>query len=130
MKLSAEFPRQSHVRAAAFSLLITLSMPRARAEGSISYKYEDYREAGGRINVQTQGAQIEQTLGTEMRLKLEGVIDAIAGATPDGRPAPAGSNQVPLTPLHERRKAWSAEFSRQFPRVNLALGFANSRESD
>jgi hypothetical protein len=32
--------------------------------------------------------------------------------------------------MHERRKAWNGEFSRQFARVNLALGFANSRESD
>jgi hypothetical protein len=37
---------------------------------------------------------------------------------------------VPLSNLTERRKAWSAEFSRQLPRVNVALGFANSRESD
>jgi hypothetical protein len=130
MKLSADFPRQSRVRATAVSLLLALSLPRARAENGISYKYEDYREAGGRIGVQTQGALIEQSLGTEMRLKLEGVIDAIAGATPDGRPAPAGTDQVPLSELHERRKAWSAEFSRQFPRINVALGFANSRESD
>jgi hypothetical protein len=58
------------------------------------------------------------------------VIDAIAGATPNGQPAPAGSDQVPLSKLTERRKAWNAVFSHQFARVNLALGAANSRESD
>src|SRR5438105_2621327 len=115
MKHSADFPSPSRVRAAAFSVLLSLVLPRARAETGISYKYEDYREAGGRIAVQTQGALIEQGIGTEMRVKFEGVIDAIAGATPNGQPAPAGSNQVPLSTLHERRKAWSADFSRQFP---------------
>jgi hypothetical protein len=65
-----------------------------------------------------------------MHLKVEGVIDAIAGATPNGQPAPAGSDQVPLSNLTERRKAWSATFSRQFKAINVALGASNSRESD
>lgn len=106
-------------------------MPRAsRAEDAVSYKYEDYREAGGRIAVQTQSAYLEKDLGNDARLKVEGVIDAIAGATPNGQPAPAGSDQVVLAPMEERRKAWNAELSRQFARVNIALGAANSRESD
>jgi hypothetical protein len=112
-------------------LLVWLAPRAARAENSLSYKYESYREAGGRIAVQTRGTVIEQDLGTEMHLKLEGVLDAITGATPTGVPAPAGSDQVPTTDLHpERRKAWNADFSRQFPRINLAIGIGNSRESD
>jgi hypothetical protein len=110
---------------------LLLSGPRpGRAEDFISYKYADYRESGGRIAVQTQGVLIEQDLGTEMQVKLQGVIDAIAGATPTGQPAPAGSDQVPLFEIADRRKAWNADFSRQFPRLNLDVGFANSRESD
>lgn len=103
----------------------------ARAENSLAYKYEGYDESGGRISVQTRGAYLEQDLGTEMHLKLEGIIDAIAGATPSGAPAPAGSDQVATSDLHyERRKAWDASLSRQFARVNVAVGGANSRESD
>jgi hypothetical protein len=110
---------------------LSLASPRLGwAEGSVSYKYSDYREAAGRVAVQTQNALIEQDLGTEMHFKLQGVVDAIAGATPNGQPAPAGSDQVVLAQLYERRKAWNADFSRQFPRCNLALGVANSRESD
>jgi hypothetical protein len=120
----------STFRAVAFSALLVWLAPRARAENSIAYKYSDYRESGGRIAVETQGAYIEKDLGTEMHLKLEGVLDAITGATPSGQPAPAGSTQVPLSQLHERRKAWNADLSRQFSRVNVALGFGNSRESD
>lgn len=112
-------------------LLVWLAPRAARAENSLSYKYQSYREADGRITVETSGTVVEQDLGTEMHLKLEGVLDAITGATPSGVPAPAGSNQVDLSELHpERRKAWNANFSRQFPGVNVALGVGNSRESD
>lgn len=113
------------------ALCLLLSHPRsARAENSLSYKYEDYRESDGRIAVKTQNALVEQDLGPDMHLKVQGVIDAIAGATPNGQPAPAGSDQVVLSNLHERRKAWNADFSRQFPALRLDLGVANSRESD
>src|SRR3972149_3506592 len=110
---------------AGLAVWLVLVSPRlARAEEFITYKYEDYREAAGRIAVQTQSALVEQDLGTEMHLRLQGVIDAIAGATPNGQPAPAGSDQVVLAQLHERRKAWNVDFSRQFPATNLALGVA------
>ena len=104
--------------------------PRARAENSVSYKYADYREADGRIAVRTYGAHVEQDFGTATHLKLEGVIDALAGATPNGQPAPAGSTQVPMSRMEDRRKAWNGSLGRQFSRVNVALGAANSRESD
>ena len=124
------FPVSAPRAAALAALLIFLSPRAARAEDSVSYKYEDYREMGGRIKVETQGAYVEKDLGTEMKLKLQGILDTIAGATPNGQPAPAGSDQVQLVEMHERRKAWNGEFSRQFPRTNVALGFGNSRESD
>ena len=110
--------------------LVWLSPRLARAEDSVSYKYMDYRESGGRIAVQTQSALVEQDLGTDLHVKVSGVIDAIAGATPTGQPAPAGSDQVVLADIHDRRKAWNLDFSRQFPSTNVALGFAHSRESD
>jgi hypothetical protein len=110
---------------------LALALPRSgRAEDALSYKYEDYRESGGRIAVQTQSAHLEKDIGTDAKVKIDGVIDAIAGATPNGQPAPAGSDQVVLAPMTERRKAWNAEFSRQFSRINIALGGASSRESD
>lgn len=112
------------------TVLACLSPRAARAENAISYKYEDYRESGGRIAVKTQGAYLEQDLGLDSKIKLEGVLDAIAGATPTGLPAPVGSDQVPLTHMDERRKAWNADVTHQFQRVSLDFGFANSRESD
>jgi hypothetical protein len=112
------------------AILAWLAPRGVRAENSISYKYEDYRESGGRIGVKTQGAYLEQDLGADSHLKVQGVLDAIAGATPNGQPAPAGSDQVPLTQMHERRKAWNADASHQFKAINVDFGFGNSRESD
>ena len=37
---------------------------------------------------------------------------------------------MPLSKLTDRRKAWNADFSRQFSGINIALGVGNSRESD
>ena len=112
------------------TLLAWLAPRAVRAENSLSYKYEDYRESGGRIGVKTQGAYAQQDLGLDTHVKVQGVLDAIAGATPNGVPAPAGTDQVPLTEMHERRKAWNADVSHQFSRVGLDFGFGNSRESD
>ena len=123
--------RSQSARAAGVAALALWLSPRAaRAEDVIRYKFQDYQELGGRIAVQVHGAAIEKDFGPSMHLKVEGVIDAIAGATPNGQPAPAGSDQVPLSNLTERRKAWSATFSRQFKAINVALGASNSRESD
>lgn len=110
--------------------LFLLSPRDSRAETVAAYKYQDYQESNGRIKVQAQSALIEQTLGTEARLKFTGVIDAIAGATPTGQPATTPGGAVPLTNIDDRRKAWTLDVSRQFGRVNLAVGAANSRESD
>lgn len=112
------------------SALVLLSPRTARAESSASYKYEDYRESDGRIAVKTQSARVDQDIDSYTHIKVEGVIDAIAGATPNGQPAPPGSNQVVLSQMDDRRKAWDIDLSRQFQQVNIDAGFANSRESD
>jgi hypothetical protein len=119
------------VPAAALIGVLIFSAPRAvRAAGDVEYKYEDYREADGRIAVQTESGSIDQDLPLGTNLMLTGTIDAIAGATPTGQPAPAGSSQVVTTEMHERRKEWTGDLSRQFGNVNLDAGFADSRESD
>ncbi len=121
-------PRLPAVLAA---IALVLAQPRAaRADSGITYEYEDYRESGGRIDVKTQGSLAEQDIGTDLHVEVGGVIDAIAGATPSGQPAPAGSDQVVLSELHDRRKAWNANFSYQFPNVNIEAGFARSLEHD
>jgi hypothetical protein len=122
----APSPRLRALGVAAF--LVWLAPRAARAENSIAYKYESYREDDQRIAVATHGVHIEQDLGTEMHLKLDGIHDAITGATPNGTRATPPND---LSILHEeKRKAWNAELARQFKRVNLSFGGGNSRESD
>ena len=119
------------LRPLALAALLAVAGPRAvRGESAIAYKHENYRESGGRVTVKTDGATVHHDFDPLTQLKVEGIVDAIAGATPNGQPAPAGSDRVPLVRLTERRKAWAASLTRQFPAVKLALGAANSRESD
>ncbi|HVZ47451.1 MAG TPA: DUF3570 domain-containing protein, partial [Gemmatimonadaceae bacterium] len=121
----------SRARTYAFAGSLLLVAPRAgRGETSVAYKYEDYQESAGRVGVQAQYGLVEQSLGTDAKLKLTGVIDVIAGATPTGQVPALPGDPVPLTEMHDKRKAWTADYSRQFGRVNLGVGLANSRESD
>jgi len=100
------------------------------AETTLAYKYQDYREAGGRIAVHAHYALLEQSLADEARLKLTGVVDTIAGAPPTGEPPAIAGGAVPLPPLRERREAWTAEYARPWRATTLAFSVARSRESD
>jgi|CZKI01.1.fsa_nt_gi hypothetical protein len=114
----------------AATLALCLPRPSARADDSIEYKFENYREEDGRITVETQSGRADQDIGADTHLTLLGTIDAVSGATPTGIPAPPGSAQVNLSEIHTRRKAWSEDLSQQLKNVNVDLGFAESRETD
>jgi hypothetical protein len=120
--------RSSALLAAALSLC--LPRPSAKADDSIAYTFENYREEDGRITVETQSSQLDQDIFSGGHISLTGTIDAVAGATPTGRPAPEGSDQVVMTEIHTRRKAWNGDYSQQFRNVNVSVGFADSREPD
>lgn len=102
----------------------------ARAEDSLTYKYQSWQEDNQRVRVDASYAQIEKNLGTDMHLKVMGLIDSIAGATPTGEKAQTPGDPVPLAHMEDLRRAWSADLSRQFHRVSVSGGFAVSRESD
>jgi len=124
-------PRQAPPPALlAATVALCLTRPSSRAEDSITYKFENYREEDGRITVETQSGQADEDIGTLTHLRLAGTIDAVSGATPTGVPASQGSSQVDLTEIHTRRKAWSGDLSRQLGNVNVDVGFAESREPD
>jgi uncharacterized protein DUF3570 len=113
------------------ALLLALASPRAaRADDFVAYKYENYGEPGGRVGVQTQGLSASEDLGADMNFGVTLINDAIAGASPNGLPAPAGSGQVPLSHLADHRKSWEADFSRRFKGVNVTVGASESREHD
>jgi hypothetical protein len=114
----------------AAALALCAPRPSARADDSIAYKFENYREEDGRITVETESSQVDQDLPANGHISLLGTIDAVAGATPTGRPAPEGSDQVVLTEIHTRRKAWSGAYSEQIGNFSVSAGFAESREPD
>lgn len=113
------------------ALLLWLLLPKvSRSDQSLTFEAQSWQEEDHRIRVDSQYALAEVDLTTSTHVRLMGLIDAIAGATPTGeRPAAAG-DPVPLAEMHDRRKAWSADISSQFRRVAVTAGFANSRESD
>jgi len=129
-RIHTKVPKQS--AAIPFAFFLILASPRnvARAEDSLSYKFENYTESGGRVGVQTQGLIANQDVGSDMQFGLTMVTDAIAGATPTGVPAPAGSTQVPLAHMSDHRKAWEGDLSRQFSQINVSAGISESREHD
>ena len=110
--------------------LLLLTPRSGRAEDGISYKFQSWQEEAGRIRVDAHYGLIEKDLTPADHLRLTGVIDTIAGATPTGAPPEPGSDEVPLAQLEERREAWQVEYAHQFPRVQTTVSYANSRESD
>jgi Protein of unknown function (DUF3570) len=125
-------PRPPAPGCALLSAALLLALPRmvARAEDAVAYKFENYREDDNRITVETQSSTVDEDVTANGHLRLTGTIDAVAGATPTGRPAPEGSDQVVLTEIYTRRKAWSGDYAEQIGNFNIDAGFALSRESD
>jgi hypothetical protein len=114
-----------------FGFVLWLSLPKAsRGEDTLTLKDQSWQEANQRVRVDSQYAQLDADLSTSTHFKVMGLIDSIAGATPTGEKPLTVGGATPEAPMHDRRKAWDAEFSHQFTRVNLTAGFANSRESD
>jgi Protein of unknown function (DUF3570) len=103
---------------------------RARAEDTVQYRYEDYKEDGGRVRVHTQTSYFETDFNPRVAVKGEFVYDAISGATPTGAPPTTGGNQVPLVELHDQR--YSANLGADFKsgRFTTTPGLAYSTESD
>lgn len=103
----------------------------AAQEDRVSYKFQDYEERAGRIQVLSHAALFEQTMPWEGRLGLTGVIDTISGASPNGEAAPAGSDQVPLSPsITDRRRALSVTYAQPWGRFTPSGLIYYSTESD
>lgn len=119
------------LRAGFVSSVLFLCQSRgARAEDSLTLKAQSWQEDKDRVKVDSQYTLLEKDVGTDTHLKVMGLIDTIAGATPTGEKPPVGEALVPKVPMHDRRKAWNFDANHQFKRVSLGLGYGVSRESD
>lgn len=159
MKNHPVFTLRLSTRSLLFGAVLWFSQPKAdsRGESVFSFKNQSWQEADHRIRVDSQSALLETDLAPGTRVKLMGVIDVIAGATPTGErifgisPASmgainavagaSGSTATPTNPglpaasrpfakMSDRRKAWSFDLAHQFSRVEATIGFADSRERD
>jgi hypothetical protein len=63
-------------------LIYSLLPKPARTEDLVSYKFQSWQEDGGRIRVDAHYALLEKDLGLETKLKVTGLVDAIAGRRP------------------------------------------------
>lgn len=115
-----------------WTLILWLSLPQrdGRAETALHYKYQSWQEDGGRIRVDAHYAEIEETWASGRSLRLVGLIDTIAGATPSGQPPQDGTEEVPLSFLEDRREGYNIDYTEVFAQGEIALGYGNSTESD
>jgi len=111
------------------ALLSLFAARAAHAESSITVKNQSWQEDNKRIRVDSQYSQIDAELSPDARLKVMGLIDTIAGATPTGEKAAPGA-PVPVSQMEDERKAWDTNLSYQLPRINVTVGYGVSRESD
>jgi hypothetical protein len=119
------------IRAGCLTGILWLCQPRsARAEDSLNYKFSSYAEDNERIRVYSNYALALADLGPEMSLKVMGVTDSIAGATPTGALPQAPGDPVPTGYMKDFRRAVNLDFTRQINVVNVDLGYGISRESD
>ena len=111
--------------------MLALCQPRAaKAEDSLTYKFQSWQEDNQRIRVDSHYALAEGDIGTETHIKAMALIDSIAGATPTGELPRTPGGDAPLAHMEDLRHAWSADISHQFKRVSVDAGYAVSRESD
>jgi hypothetical protein len=111
-------------------LLHTLPVKRIRAEDRVDYKYEDYSEEKGRIQIRTHSLLFEQDLIPELTLQGALVYDGISGATPTGAPPMPDENQVATTEISDIRRAGFIAGSIRHGRHTFAPQVAYSEEVD
>ena len=122
------------------TLAALLASQALMAEDYVSIEYLQYNENDSRVSVSAPTLGISYDIGTDYNIKLEGVHDAVSGATPIWQPdtqsgASARSNSADYrygnAAFDEGRNAASLMLTTRFEnRDELYVGFDYSRESD
>ncbi len=122
--------------------LLAHPLSRARAEDQADYRFESYREDGGRIGVDTHAWLFDTRLTSWVSVKGQAVYDAISGATPTGAPPPAEvaaigqlptaglSTSVPTQFMRDMRWAGSLDATFNFGPHRITPEFSYSSEHD
>lgn len=125
----------SHGSSAGLLALITVGTSlvhpvRTRGDDRLEYRYEDYSEDDGRMQIRTHAAGFEKELLSKITARGQFVYDTISGATPTGEMAPIGSDEIPLAEVHDIRRAGSLEASVRYDQHTTTPQFSYSDESD
>ncbi len=115
------------------SFAVVFALPFARtssAEDRVDYRYEDYSEDGGRVQIQTHGALFSKEIRPWLNLKGSFIYDGISGATPIGAPPLPGESTVPKATIDDIRRAGFVEPSFKIANHTISPQFAISQESD
>ena len=92
---SARRWRREAVALALAGTLQLLQLNRAHGENYAGYRFESYKEDGGRMQVETHAFSFQQGIRPWLELKGEAVYDCVSGATPTGEPPPSTLNYIP-----------------------------------
>lgn len=119
-------------RLVALSLWLALfAMPgRTKAEDRADYRYEDYKEADGRIHIQTHGAYFDVALRPSVSIQGNYVYDSISGATPTGAPALHGEPDFATQSVSDIRRAGFLQAAIKAGNHTLSPQISYSKESD
>jgi len=111
------------------SVLVLFPFRRSQAENRAEYRYEDYREDGDRMNVQTHSVWFEYELHQKVTARGSYTHDALSGATPTGGPGLPGGPYESVK-IEDARNAGFLETSIRAGRTTTTPQIAYSEESD
>jgi hypothetical protein len=133
--MRARAPRAgSPFAALLLALVLRLVMPlKLQAqENKVEYRFENYSEQPGRMQVQTHMALFDIAAGKHLSLAGSLIYDGISGASPIGAPPPPGSSEAPLSsvPIVDIRRAFQFAPSIKWENHTITPQIAVSKESD
>lgn len=144
LRTRRHFRRQTATLTLAVTLQL-LQITRVRGENEVGYRYENYKEEDGRINIETHAALFSLKPAPWLDLKGQVIYDAISGATPtgapplseikvinvyNGQPIKGLSRKVPVVEIDDTRRAGGLEATFNFGSHHVTPGMAYSDESD
>jgi len=116
-------------RSLAFAFLLAALAGRLSAQKALRIKYQNWEEDQDRIRVRSWYAQAEATLGSGWALGVTGMVDAVSGATPMGRP-PTATPSDWLVEIEEERRAGIVTLAGKKDDYDFSFEFGLSDEPD
>ena len=113
--------------------IIPVSAKAGVLEGvTLGYRWEDYREQGGRMRVSEPVLWIKAPLGDDAEIFASRTIDSISGASPRLVTNQSGTPVVTLSgaSITEHRRASDVKLTRRFGELSISVSRALSFEKD